>query len=63
MGGVFVKNASVSKIEYVTDVWLKIYPLRALLKTPRGPDFAVGINYTDELRVGVGLSIPLGIYR
>ena len=63
MGGVFVKNASVSKIEYITDVWLNIYPLRALLKTPRGPDFAVGINYTDELRVGVGLSIPLGIYR
>ena len=63
MGGVFVKSASINKIEYTTDVWFKIYPLRALLKTSRGPDFAVGVNYTEELRVGVGLSIPLGIYR
>lgn len=63
MGGVFVKSVSVTQIEYTPDVWLKIYPLRTLLKTSRGPDFAVGINYTDELRVGVGLSIPLGIYR
>jgi hypothetical protein len=63
MGGVFVKSASVNKIEYTPDVWLKIYPLRALLKTSRGPDFAVGVNYTEEFRVGVGLSIPLGIYR
>jgi hypothetical protein len=53
----------VNKIEYTPDVWFKIYPLRALLKTPRGPDFAVGVNYTEEFRVGVGLSIPLGIYR
>ena len=63
MGGAFVKSVSVNQIEYTPDVWLKIYPLRTLLKTSRGPDFAVGINYTDELRVGVGLSIPLGIYR
>jgi hypothetical protein len=63
MGGVFVKSASINKIEYTPDVWFKIYPLRALLKTPRGPDFAVGVNYTEEFRVGVGLSIPLGIYR
>jgi phospho-N-acetylmuramoyl-pentapeptide-transferase len=63
MGGVFVKNASVNQIEYTPDVWFKVYPLRSLLKTSRGPDFAVGINYTDELRAGVGLSIPLGIYR
>ena len=63
MGGAFVKSVSVNQIGYTPDVWLKIYPLRTLLKTSRGPDFAVGINYTDELRVGVGLSIPLGIYR
>ena len=63
MGGVFVKSASVNKIEYTPDVWFKIYPLRALLKTSRGPDFALGVNYADEFRVGVGLSIPLGIYR
>jgi hypothetical protein len=63
MGGMFVKSVSVTQIEYTPDVWLKIYPLRTLLKTSRGPDFTVGINYTDELRVGVGLSIPLGIYR
>ena len=63
MGGMFVKCESINKIEYTPDVWFKIYPLRSLLKTSRGPDFTVGINYTDELRVGVGLSIPLGIYR
>jgi hypothetical protein len=63
MGGMFVKSVSVTQIEYTPDVWFKVYPLRTLLKTSRGPDFAVGINYTDELRVGIGLSIPLGIYR
>jgi hypothetical protein len=63
MGGMFVKSVSVTQIEYTPDVWFKIYPLRTLLKTSRGPDFAVGINYTDEIRVGIGLSIPLGIYR
>jgi hypothetical protein len=63
MGGMFVKSVSVTQIEYIPDVWFKVYPLRTLLKTSRGPDFAVGINYTDELRVGIGLSIPLGIYR
>ena len=63
MGGMFVKSVSVTQIEYAPDVWFKIYPLRTLLKTSRGPDFTVGINYTDEIRVGIGLSIPLGIYR
>ena len=63
MGGVFVKSVSVNQIEYTPDVWFKVYPLRTLLKTSRGPDFVVGINYTNELRVGVGLSIPLCIYR
>jgi hypothetical protein len=63
MGGVFAESISQNKVNYTPDVWFKVYPLRALLKTSRGPDFALGINYTDELRVGVGLSIPLGIYR
>jgi hypothetical protein len=63
MGGMFVKSESINKIEYTPDIWLKIYPLRTLLKNSRGPDFVIGINYTDELRVGVGLSLQLGIYR
>ena len=26
-------------------------------------DFSVGVNYMEEFRLGVGLSIPFGIYR
>jgi hypothetical protein len=63
MGGMFVKSVSVTQIEYTPDVWLKIYPLRTLLKTSRGPDFTVAINCGDKVRYGIGLSIPLGIYR
>jgi hypothetical protein len=64
MVGTYVKTKTYEKYDFIPDVWFKVYPLRALLKTPRGPDFAIGINYSDDIHLGVGLSIGIrGIYR
>jgi hypothetical protein len=53
----------VDSLSLNPDIWFKVYPLRLLTKTKRGPDFTIGINYSDKLRYGIGLSIPFGIYR
>jgi hypothetical protein len=64
MVGTYVNTKSYEKYDFIPDVWFKVYPLRALLKTPRGPDFVLGINYSNNIHFGVGLSIPIrGIYR
>ena len=48
-------------------VWMKsikIYPLRTLLKTSKGPDFVIALNYSEKFYFGIGLSIGVrGIYR
>ena len=63
MGGVFVENFRDS-LNFKPDIWIRINPLRTLLKTKQGFDFSIGINYMDEFRYAVGLSIPFGgIYR
>lgn len=62
MGGAYVQSFRDS-LDFKPDIWLKINPLRFLLKTNRGFDFSVGVNYMEEFRLGVGLSIPIGIYR
>lgn len=62
MGGGYVQSFRDS-LDFKPDIWLKINPLRFLLKTNRGFDFSVGVNYMEEFRLGVGLSIPIGIYR
>jgi hypothetical protein len=62
MVGVQVKSY-VDSLSLDPDIWFKVYPLRLLTKTKRGPDFTVGINCGDKVRYGVGLSIPFGIYR
>ena len=62
MTGVYVKSY-VDSLSFSPDVWIKIHPLRLLLKTKTGPDFTLGLNCTDEFRIGIGLSIPFGIYR
>jgi hypothetical protein len=53
----------VDSLSMSPDIWFKVYPLRLLTKTKRGFDFTVGINCGDKLNYGIGLSIPLGIYR
>lgn len=53
----------VDSLSLNPDIWFKVYPLRLSTKTKRGPDFTIGINYSDKLRYGIGLSIPFGIYR
>ena len=62
MVGVQVKSY-VDSLVLGPDIWFKVYPLRLLTKTKRGPDFTVAINCGDKVRYGIGLSIPLGIYR
>lgn len=59
MGGGFIQNFNDS-LSIKPDIWLKINPLRILLKTERGFDFSLGINYMEKFRYGVGLSIPFG---
>jgi len=57
MGGAFVGNY-FNKIELNPDVWVKIYPLRIITNTKRGPDFTLGVNYMNGINYGIGLSIP-----
>lgn len=62
MGGIFAESYYDS-VSVKPDIWLKVYPFRILLKTNKGPDLTLGINYMNEFRYGVGLSIPFrGIY-
>lgn len=62
MGGAYVQSFRDS-LSFKPDIWIKVNPLRFLLKTNRGFDFSVGVNYMEEFRLGAGLSIPFGIYR
>jgi len=61
MTGMFVKSY-VDNLSINPDFWLKVHPLRIITKTKTGFDFTVGLNYSEEFRIGVGLSIPFGIY-
>jgi len=61
MTGMFVKSY-VDSLLINPDFWLKVHPLRIITKTKTGFDFTVGLNYSEEFRIGVGLSIPFGIY-
>lgn len=64
MGGAFIEN-HIDSLSLKPDIWVKINPLRILLKTQSGFDFSLGVNYMKkEFRYAVGLSIPFGgIYR
>lgn len=59
MGGAFLENY-IDRIELKPDVWVKIYPLRIITNTKEGFDFAVGVNYMEGFRLGVGIAIPFG---
>jgi hypothetical protein len=61
MTGMYVKSY-VDSLSINPDFWLKVHPLRIITKTKTGFDFTVGLNYSEEFRIGVGLSIPFGIY-
>lgn len=62
MVGAQVKSY-VDSLDLGPDIWFKVYPLRLLTKTKRGPDITIGINCGNKISYGIGLSIPLGIYR
>ena len=56
MGGIYFKTY-FDNVDITPDIWVKIYPIRMISKNKSGIDFAVGINYMDGFRLGVGLSI------
>ena len=63
MGGAYLKSYFDSP-ELSPDIWVKIYPIRMITREKTNMDFAVGINYMDGFRFGIGLSIPYGsIYK
>jgi len=63
MGGAFIK-AYFDNVELTPDIWVKVYPIRMITKDKTSLDFALGINYMDGFRFGVGVSIPYGsIYK
>jgi hypothetical protein len=63
MGGVFIKSY-FDEVEFTPDIWVKVYPIRMITKDKTSLDFALGINYMNGFRVGVGVSIPYGsIYK
>jgi hypothetical protein len=57
MGGGFLKN-NITTTEIVPDLWLKIFPIRMMTKEKSFMDFAIGLNYSEGFRYGIGLSIP-----
>ena len=63
MGGVFIKSY-FDEVEFTPDIWVKVYPIRMITKDKTSLDFALGLNYMNGFRVGVGVSIPYGsIYK
>jgi hypothetical protein len=63
MGGAYLKTY-FDRVDMTPDVWVKIYPLRMLTGDKSNLDFAVGVNYMNGFRVGIGLSIPYwSIYK
>ena len=63
MGGAFLKTY-FDRVDMTPDIWLKVYPIRMMTGDKTSLDFAVGINYMNGFRLGVGLSIPYGsIYK
>ena len=63
MGGAYLKTY-FDHVDMTPDVWVKIYPIRMLTKDKSSIDFAVGVNYMNGFRLGIGLSIPYwSIYR
>jgi hypothetical protein len=63
MGGAYIKSY-FDEVELTPDIWVKIYPIRMITKDKTSLDFALGVNYMDGFRFGIGVSIPYGsIYK
>ena len=57
MGGAYLKTY-FDHVDMTPDVWVKIYPIRMVSKDKNSLDFAIGVNYMNGFRLGIGLSIP-----
>jgi len=63
MGGAYIKSY-FDEVELTPDIWVKVYPIRMITKDKTSLDFALGVNYMDGFRFGIGVSIPYGsIYK
>jgi hypothetical protein len=63
MGGAYIKSY-FDEVELTPDIWVKVYPIRMITKDKTRLEFALGINYMDGFRFGIGVSIPYGsIYK
>jgi len=56
-----IAGVNAKKLTYNTqispDFWIRINPLRTILKVEKGPDFSVAIGYSDKVNLGVGISL------
>lgn len=59
MVGGYVENFRDS-LKVKPDLWFKVYPLRIITKTDDGFDLIFAVNYMNEFRYGVGITIPFG---
>lgn len=57
MAGVFAETY-VDRIDFNSDVWIKVYPLRVITNMKRIPDVTLGVNIMQGIRYGFGVSIP-----
>jgi len=56
MGGIYSQNP-LYDLQFKPDVWLKINPIRFLTRKNTIFDLSLGMNYSDDIRWGIGLSI------
>ena len=57
MGGAYLESYFYH-VDMTPDIWVKFYPIRMCTKDKTDYDFALGLNYMNGFRIGVGLSIP-----
>ena len=57
MGGAYLESY-FDHVDMTPDIWVKFYPIRMCTKDKTDYDFALGLNYMNGFRIGVGLSIP-----
>ncbi len=50
-------NKNFDLLDLQPEMWLKINPLRIILKTPKGFDLSFAVGYSQDIKYGLGMSI------
>lgn len=50
-------NKNFDLLDLQPEMWLKINPLRIILKTPKGFDLSFAVGYSRDIKYGLGMSI------